>query len=520
MADIEPQPSLPPTRTIGVIDLGSNSARIVILKYKPGYAYHVDSEIREIVRLRQGMTEKGLSAAAIERAYHTLRLFKHFADAVKADTIIATATSAVREAGDGRAFVERVKREIGLDLRILSGEEEAYYGVIGVLNALPMQSGVVLDIGGGSAQLSRVENGRFVRGQALTLGALALTERFIQSDPITPKDLKKLQREISGQLESLKWLKKPEGLLVGLGGTIRNLAQIEASRIGYPLQRIGGFRLSRSVVDELVTLLLTHSIRQRQQIQGLKSDRADIILAGALVLQGVMNRFDFPLLNVSPNGLREGLFFEQFWSQQPYPIPDSVRHFTILNMARFYGYHEQHAHHVQWLATRLFDELAPLHGYDGAARELLANAALLHDLGTIISYNDHHKHSENLIVSSGLPGFTPRETALIALLARYHRKGNPGTGIYDSLMHNGDERLLAWLAALLRLAEYLERGRDGNVYDLTVAITPAQIAIHLKAHEHPFVEMWEAEKNALDLVKQVCGRSVTLNATEAIAMQS
>jgi exopolyphosphatase/guanosine-5'-triphosphate,3'-diphosphate pyrophosphatase len=245
-------------------------------------------------------------------------------------------------------------------------------------------------------------------------------------------------------------------------------------------------------------------------MQGLKSDRADIILAGALVLQGVMERFQFPALIVSPNGLREGLFFEQFWAEQAYPIPTSVRHFTILNMARFYGYHEQHAHHVQRLATRLFDELAPLHGYDAAARELLANAALLHDLGTIISYNDHHKHSETLIISSGLPGFTPRETALIALLARYHRKGTPSTGIYDSLMQNGDERLLTWLSALLRLAEYLERGRNGNVYDVSVVMIPTQVVISLKAHDHPFVELWESEKNALDLMKRVCERDVHL----------
>jgi exopolyphosphatase / guanosine-5'-triphosphate,3'-diphosphate pyrophosphatase len=513
---IEP---IPPARTIGIIDLGSNTARIVILKYRAGYAYHIDSEIREIVRLRQGMTENGLSADAIQRAYHTLRLFKHFADAVKADTVIATATSAVREAGDGIEFVRHVEEEIGLKLRILSGEEEAYYGVLGVLNAVPMQDGIVLDIGGGSAQLSQVESGKFVRGQALTLGSLALSERFIQNDPITKKEVKKIQKEIESQLDSLEWLKQSEGLLVGLGGTIRNLAQIEASRVGYPLQRIGGFRLTRAVIDALVELLVTLPVAQRQQMRGLKSDRADIILAGALVLQAVMHRYQFPDLLISPNGLREGLFFEQFWAGQAYPAPESVRDFSVLNMARFYGYHEQHAYHVQHLALRLFDGFAPLHGYDHAARTLLANAALLHDLGTIISYNDHHKHSENLIVSSGLPGYTPRETALIALLARYHRKGNPGTGIYDSLMHTGDEKLLAWLSALLRLAEYLERGRDGNVYDLSVTLHPADVQIHLQAHEYPFVELWESEKNALELLKKVVGRTVTLRALEPIAVK-
>ena len=188
-------------------------------------------------------------------------------------------------------------------------------------------------------------------------------------------------------------------------------------------------------------------------------------------------------------------------------------------MARFYDYHEQHAHHVQHLATRLFDDLAPLHGYDADARGLLANAALLHDLGTIISYNDHHKHSENLIVSSGLPGFSPRETALIALLARYHRKGNPGPGLYSSLMVSGDDRLLLWLAAILRLAEYLERGRDGNVYDVSVTIAPERVTIGLHAHDFPFVELWESEKNALELVKRACGRDVVLGIPETVPVK-
>lgn len=510
---------IPPARTIAIIDLGSNTARIVILKYRAGYAYHIDSEIREIVRLREGMTDEKLSSDAIERAYHTLRLFKHFADAVKADRVIATATSAVREAGDGTEFVQRVERDFGLKVRVLSGEEEAYYGVVGVLNAIPMDEGMVIDIGGGSAQLSRIEKGRFVKGQALTLGSLALTERFVRNDPITRKEVKKIQREINHQLDTLQWLKKPEGLLVGLGGTIRNLAKIEASRVGYPLQRIGGFRLSLAILDELVDLLISLPVSQRQQLRGLKSDRADIILAGALVLQAVMNRYEFPSILISPNGLREGLFFEHFWETHSYPIPDSVRDFSILNMARFYGYHRYHAHHVQFLATRLFDAFASLHGYDDAARTLLANAALLHDLGTIISYNDHHKHSENLIISSGLPGYTPRETALIALLARYHRKGTPGTGVYTSLMHNGDERLLLWLSALLRLAEYLERGRDGNVYDLSVTTTSTRIDINLHAHEYPFVELWESEKNALDLLKSVVGQPILLAANASSAVK-
>ena len=252
------------------------------------------------------------------------------------------------------------------------------------------------------------------------------------------------------------------------------------------------------------------SVSQRQSVQGLKNDRADIILSGALVLQTIMERYHFEVLQISPNGLREGLFFERFWEGQAYPVPANLRDFTVLNLARFYGYHETHANNVKRLSTALFDALTPLHQYDAAARDLLGYAAILHDIGTAISYNDHHKHGETLIVSSGLPGFAPRETALIALLTRYHRKGSPATGLYDPLMYPGDERLLTWLSALLRLAEYLERGRNGNVYDVTVELTGTIVKIHLHATEYPFVELWESERNALDLMRMVCGRDVQL----------
>jgi exopolyphosphatase/guanosine-5'-triphosphate,3'-diphosphate pyrophosphatase len=182
--DIEHSPSERTPQRIAVIDMGSNSARVIVMNSVPGFSYHLEDEIREIVRLRQGMTEQGLSEAAMTRGLLTIRLFKHFCESVHADKVIATATSAVREAANGHQFLERIEAETGIVLKILDGEQEAFYGVLGALNAVPMQQGVVVDIGGGSAQISHVQKRRFVRGQALTLGALALTERFVRSDPI------------------------------------------------------------------------------------------------------------------------------------------------------------------------------------------------------------------------------------------------------------------------------------------------------------------------------------------------
>jgi exopolyphosphatase / guanosine-5'-triphosphate,3'-diphosphate pyrophosphatase len=502
---------------IGVIDLGSNTARLVVLNAVPGYAYRLEDEIREVVRLREGMTEAGLSDTAVARALFTLRLFKRFCDSYPVDRIIPTATSAVRDAANGPAFLHKVSQEISLDLQVLDGEREAYYGTLGALNEVQLGNGYVMDIGGGSAQISKVRGNRYQQGASVPLGSLALTEQFAPADPIEPAKVAAIEQYIARQLDTIPWAAKkqpkPHRHLVGLGGTIRNLAAIEAARQDYPLNTLHGFVLSRDSVAATVQQLQQLTVAERRQISGLSHDRADIIFPGALVVAAVMDRLKVEALTISKNGLREGLFLEQFWHHLAYPVVANVRRYSVLNMARIYNYQKAHASHVRYLATRLFNQLAPLHGYGMAERELLDAAALLHDLGTVISYDDHHKHSQTLIINSGLAGFTPRETALIALMTRYHRKGKPTAVPFESLLVAGDDTLLTRLAAILRLAEFLERGRNANVDDVTADWDDDILHLTLIADEYPAVELWEAERNAASLMEMAFERRLILEST-------
>ena len=502
-------------RHIAIIDLGSNTARVVIMATVAGYAHNLEDEIREVVRLRQGMTKHGLSQDAMTRGLFTLRLFKRFCDARKVDMIIPTATAAVRQAANGPMFIRRVRRELGLTLKILDGDQEAYYGVIGALNDVPMTEGYVVDIGGGSAQVSEVRDRRYHRGQSLPLGALALTDQFVDSDPISEKDYQAVQKEIDEQLGQISWLKKKHNRLIGLGGTIRNLAHIEAARQNYPLNTLHGFQLTRDSIQQTVDMLRELPLNERQKIAGLKIDRADIILPGAMVILTVMNRLEIEALTVSRNGLREGLFFEQFWKHLDYPVTPDVRLFSVLNMARIYRYQKSHSIHVRFLAGRLFEQLAPLHGYGASEQQLLDAAALLHDIGTLISYKSHHKHSQTLITNSGLAGFTPREISLISLLTRYHRSGNPSISNFKLLLDENDEVLLTRLAAILRLAEFLERGRNASVDDISAAWDDNHLNLTLIADEYPAVELWQAERNAVALVETAFNRQVHINSTAA-----
>lgn len=501
-----------PTPTyIAIIDLGSNTARMIILKTILGYVYRLDDEIREVVRLRQGMTTEGLSEKAMDRALFTLRLFQQYCHSRQISHITATATSAVREATNGKAFVQQVSRQLGLNLRILTGEEEAYYGALGALNELPITQGHVLDLGGGSLQLSQIYEGKFQRGLALSLGSLALTERFIRHDPPTEEEVANVQAEINAQLDTIPWLQpQPQFTLVGLGGTIRNLAHIEAERQHYPLYTLHGFALQREAILYSIRQFCQLSLSKRQKIAGLHDDRADIILPGAMAVATVMERLGVETVTVSMSGLREGLFFERFWQQLSYPVPANVRQFSVLNLARNYDYLQTHADHVRFLAERLFDELAPLHNYGSVERELLGAAALLHDIGTVIGYNGHHRHSQMLLEYNGLAGFSPREIALIGLLVRYHRRGQPQINQYKPLLSKKESVLLNRLASILRLTEFLERGRNSNIYDLTAQWTKNELHLTVKAHNYPAVELWEAEKHAVPLMETAFGRKLIL----------
>jgi exopolyphosphatase / guanosine-5'-triphosphate,3'-diphosphate pyrophosphatase len=511
---------MPDPQRVAIIDLGSNTARLVVMSAIPGYAFRLEDEIREVVRLRQGMTEDGLAEAAMERGFATLRLFKRFCDSVRVDTIIATATSAVRDGANGPLFVSRVQRELGLVLRVLDGEREAYYGVIGALNDVALVEGAVVDIGGGSAQISRVVDRRYVQGQSAPLGALALHDRFVTHDPITAAEFKAVETAIGRQLDDFPWLADMRGRLVGLGGTIRNLARVEAERQGYPLSTLHGFALTYASVEESIRQFRVLPIAKRARLPGLRSDRADIILPGAMVIHAIMRRLGVDQLTLAVNGLREGLFYEHFWGHLADPVIPDIRSFGVLNLARSYQYQKTHANHVRFLAGRMFDQLAPLHGQGPAARELLNAAALLHDLGTVISYDHHDQHSQTLITNAGLPGFSPREIALIALLTRYHRKGTPDPGPFAGLLAADDSRLLTQMAAILRVAEYLERGRTSAVDDVAVswgedARGSRYLRLTLIADSYPAVEIWQTQRNALELMARAFDREVLLDSTAA-----
>ena len=488
-----------PERRTAVIDMGSNSFRLVVFTAADGWWKRTD-EIYLAVRIGAGLDATGeLGVKPIKRALQAAEVFAHFCKAmgIGSEDIVAVATSAIRDASNQAEFLTRVREQTGLEVRVLSREEEATFGYLAAVNSTTLTDGAVLDLGGGSLQLVEVLSRHPGRLGSWPLGAVRMTEHFLPDGDEAPKKARKaLRAHVTEMLErEAAWLPRSGRRIVGIGGTMRNLAAAAQSEAGKPSIGVQGYAIERAALDALIDRMKSMPAEERGSIKGIKYARADLILAGAIVVQSVLEYGGFDAIEVTEAGLREGIFFHSYLDGEP-PLFDDVRRSSVMNLAARYHVDPAHTEHVAWLALGLFDELAAagLHEGDRWERELLFSACVLHDIGMSVDYDDHHKHSRYLILSADLAGFAPREVALIAQAARYHRKGMPDFGELAPLLEDGDEQRLDRLAILLRLAEDLERSRDQSVRAAHVASENGTVRLDLESDGAASVERWAAAR--------------------------
>lgn len=496
---LAPRAAAKPTlQKVGIIDVGSNTSRLIVLAYHPGVAFRLIDQIREQVRLSEGMgPERLLRPDPMARMVRLLRVFRGLCEGDGITTIVAVGTSAVREARNQAEFVALVREQTGLTLRVLSGEEEARYGYLAAANSLAFSSGAVLDIGGGSLELVRVKDRRMCGTAVLPAGAVRLTEEFLHSDPPRPAELRTLRRHVELLMRDAGWIKAaPGNVLVGMGGTIRTLAKIDQRLHDYPLDRVHGYALTRDAIEAILARLSAQPFRKRRKFPGLSSERADVTIAATIALLAVMDWGGYEAVTVCGQGLREGVFYEHFLQDYEADTVADVRAFGLANLSLLYGINWAHARHVQRLAASLFDQLRPLHGYGGAERTLLSAAALLHDVGLAIDYYQHHKYSAHIILDADLPGFSHRDVALIAQLALYHRRGIPKRPPFPGLLKRPDQARIARLGALLRLAEYLERSRTQVVHGLQCRLRRGVVQVECRVWGDASTEVWATERKS------------------------
>jgi exopolyphosphatase / guanosine-5'-triphosphate,3'-diphosphate pyrophosphatase len=508
-------PTDPTSRILAAIDIGTNSIHMVVVKINPELpAFSIIDAEKSTVRLGERCPQTGnLTAEAMARSIAALRRCLEMAQAWNAEQVLAVATSATREAPNGKDFIREVKQQLGLHINLISGQEEARRIYLGVLSGIEFQGlpHVVIDIGGGSTELI-LGDGHDPRFLSSTkVGAVRLTAEFVTTDPISNRDYERLQAYIRGMLEwpleDLKTSIKPgeRVQMVGTSGTIESLLRLDACEtLGTVPASLHGYVLTLERLQSITQRLRKLSFAERCKMPGMSEKRAEIILAGSLILQEVMQRLKMTQITFCIRALREGIVVD--WMLNRGLIEDrlryqgSIRQRSVLNLAQKYRVNLDNAQQIAQFAMDIFDQTqGTLHQWGQQERELLWAAAILHNCGHYVSHSAHHKHSYYLIRNGGLLGYTDAEIEMIANLARYHRKGAPKKK-HESyqVLSKTDRQMIDQISAILKIAAALDRRQIKAVESVQCRFDSRTRSLHLTLFPHRpgddcALELWSLE---------------------------
>jgi exopolyphosphatase/guanosine-5'-triphosphate,3'-diphosphate pyrophosphatase len=504
---------------LAAIDIGSNSVRLLVAEALRGGTYRILDEEREPTRLGRSVSEKGqLDDESMERTITALRTFKQIAAGYQATSLRTIATCAVREARNGPEFCRRVREQVGLDVEVISGDREARLAFSSVQNAFDLsgKNVIVADIGGGSTEIVFATGNLIESIFSTPLGAVRLTEQFALGEGAVPetfqRDIARMDEEIALCLKkrTTRPLFAPH-FLVGCGGTFTTLAElVMASKKEVDIP-VAGYKVSHAEVRHLLDRLLKMPLRSRRTMAGMTPDRADIILAGLSIIDALLKRFRVNTLMIHTRGVRDGLVREMLDDAVGTTVDaPALRDAAIERLAAACSGELEHGRAVALLAGRIFDQLAgPLDLVEGD-RLLLECAARLQDVGYVINYDQHHKHSYHLIRNSRLPGVRAHDLELIANVARYHRGAHPKRK-HENLarLSPEDQSRVQRLAAILRLAGGLDRSRSQQVRDVRVRLEECRVFVDVVADQEPLVDVWGAERRT-DLFEKVFNLPLTI----------
>ena len=477
---------------IAIIDLGSNSARLIIMKISISGAYHLIYNQKEGVRLSEGLQQNNtLQPEAMQRALETLFSFAHMCSLHKVTTTIAVATAAIRNAVNGREFMTLITEKTSLNISVISGEQEARLGYVGAINTLNITNAVLFDLGGASTEITLIRNKISVHSVSLPIGAVNLTEKFALQDA-NPERIQLAKAYFHAELAKLDWLAEVKSShlpLIGIGGTARNIAKMDQRQKNYPYPKIHNYVLTAINFESLWKTISSTDLSERANIPGLSTGRADIIVSGATIMKCLFEKIDARRLTISACGIREGLFCEYYLSKYEDTPALEAQNITLRcahNLLKYCGIDEQHAVRVSEFALSIFDGLFSLHRLDDSHRRVLKVAAILHDIGISINYHDHPRHGAYLIENATLFGFSHREqlqtSAVVGLHGGYNVKFRR-MRIYADFFRGSDWYCIYRLGFFLALAESLDVDQLGDIEKLRIQVYQDRITITCRTNE-------------------------------------
>jgi exopolyphosphatase / guanosine-5'-triphosphate,3'-diphosphate pyrophosphatase len=503
--------SSPPARPrLAAIDVGTNTIRLTVAEVESDGTYRILDEEREMVRLGEYLDRTGrLSDEAVERALAAIGKMKAIADGFEVTEMRAIATSAVREAANGRVFCREVLRRHKVRIDVISGDEEAQlaFGSATRHFNLEGRSSAVVDIGGGSVEVILAAGTVIDQVHSLPLGAVRVTERLVRSDPLREKHWKQMRKEIDRSIRAIGRPLHRAEIMVGSGGSFTALAHMAKWQWEGRHGSVQGYVLTPAEVVHLLDQLREAPLETRRQIAGLSPDRADIIVAGATVIARLVKRLGTQQILVNERGIREGLLLRMISELSGGPAVAQVsqpadRMEWVRLFARKCRSNERHCEHVAMLALQIFDGIKARYRLPASARDILQAAALLHDIGYLISHSKHHKHAYHLIMHGDFPTFAPHEVEMIANVARYHRRAFPKKSHSNLTGISGDERrIIGQLSGILRIADGLDRTHSSSVTAIKARMLGNRLRLEIEATTAPDVDRADAERKS-DLFKK------------------
>ena len=482
-------------KRIAIIDVGSNSARLVIMEVHTSHACNLVYNQKDPLRLALKTDRKGyLTEEAFAATTNCLKNFASMCRIFHVDETIAVATAAIRNAPNGAKRAKAASQASGINLEIISGKTEAYLSYLGVINTIAVNDAVIFDLGGASTEVILVRDRKLVESVSLPIGCVNLTKNFKLNNMADPAALNKMRRAINDQMQKAPWIAGCGLPLIGVGGTARSVGKIEQKRTKYFTSKLHNYQFAVQDFKEWYKTLPGTTLATRRRIPGLSNDRADVIIAGSSIIKALADRSKARKLIVSGCGLREGLFSQYLHehTDRPLIVPDILAT-ARENMIHLYSPDEEHCRLVARYALQLFQGWQSRHKLEAARWEpLLETAALLHDTGITINYYNHTRHSGYLIENGKLFGLNHLDVVYTAILAAWHHGVNRGylrNRPYRKLIPEADMKRLSNGALLLALAECLDYTQTGAIQSIEPAILGGSAVLTITASRTPSVEL-------------------------------
>lgn len=485
---------------IGIIDLGSNTARLVIVDMFADSHFMIVDELKESVRLGQDMDRDGfLKPQRIAETIKTLKMFKKLCDARGVDRIIAVGTAAVRRAKNQRSFLDEIQVSCNITIRVLSEEEEALLVYRGVINSMDIPKGLILEIGGGSTKIIYYNRRNVLHYATLPFGAVTLTDLFA-ADATPQEAAQHVEEFFTEQLKKLAWLKEvdPETQMIGVGGSFRNIFKINKLVRKYPMDNVHNYKVATEDFKGIYDMMKALDVDKRKKIKGLSPSRADIMPAAMAIVSSFISYMDIPMFTIGSCGLREGIMINQALPITVEKPVSDVLTYSLDRLVKFYGCDTKHVEHVLLLSVQLFKQLRVLHKFARQYLKVLKIAASLHDCGERVKYYNHAKHSCYTILNAPIYGATHREIVLAAFVAGCHNQEDIPMAEwqkYKDIVTEEDLDAVRKLGVLLRIAESLDRTHCGLVTGLNCDVLGDSVIMKTSVAGDASLEIRDAEKS-------------------------